>query len=247
MTTTAREHQEWSDSLGAWLLGALPDDEAADFSAHLEHCPVCKEDAANLQVAADALPASAPPLPAPSHLKARIMAVVEREAQLLAAAGSEADRPPAPAGRRRWSFGGLSLRPGFALAATCALLVVGGVAALVGEQAFKDGGRTVPATLASERAAPGARAELRIDAGHATLTGTKLPAPPQGRVYEVWIDRGGRNPEPTSALFSPRSDGSASVAVPGSLKGARGVMVTDEPPGGSSIPTREPLLTVSTS
>ena len=41
----------------------------------------------------------------PPALKARIMAEVEREAALLAAAGPEADRParaPAPARRRTW-------------------------------------------------------------------------------------------------------------------------------------------------
>lgn len=245
MKASARDHEQWADSLGAWLLGALPEDEAASFAAHLRECPVCQEDDLSLQVAADALPASAPPLPAPPELKARIMAVVEREAQLLAAAGSEADRPQ-PAPRRRWRIGGLSLRPGLALAATCALLL-GGVGALVGERALKDDVRTVPATLSSERASTGARAELRISEGGATLVGTKLPAPPKGRVYEVWLDRGGRNPEPTSALFSTRRDGSASVSVPGSLKGVREVLVTDEPEGGSSVPTREPLLTVSPS
>ena len=31
MTTTARDHEHWADSLGAWLLGALPEDEAQGF------------------------------------------------------------------------------------------------------------------------------------------------------------------------------------------------------------------------
>ena len=47
----------------------------------------------------------------------------------------------------------------------------------------------------------------------------------------MWVDRGGDAPEPTSALFSTRRDGSASVDVPGSLDGVRAVMVTDEPHG----------------
>jgi hypothetical protein len=37
------------------------------------------------------------------------------------------------------------------------------------------------------------------------------------------------------------------VVVPGSLKGVREVMVTDEPDGGSNVPTREPWLRVSPS
>jgi hypothetical protein len=60
----------------------------------------------------------------------------------------------------------------------------------------------------------------------------------------VWLDRGGKTPEPTDALFSTRSDGSASVDVP-SLEGVRRVMVTDEPNGGSRTPTGKLLLTAT--
>ena len=67
----------------------------------------------------------------------------------------------------------------------------------------------------------------------ARLVASDLPAPPSGRVYQVWLDKGGKAPEPTNALFSTRRDGSASVDVPGSLDGVKRVMVTDEPPGGS--------------
>jgi len=246
MTTTARDHEHWADSLGAWLLGALPEDEAQGFQAHLAQCPVCTEDATFLQVAADALAASAPQLPAPDALKDRIMAVVHQEAQLLAAAGPEADRPkPARERRRRFSFGGFAWRPALVLPVTLALLVIGGGAGLLIERSLDDA-RTIPAQIADERATAGARAELRVADGNAVLTGTRLPAPPRGRVYQVWLDRGGEQPEPTSALFSPRRDGSASVSVPGSLKGVRQVLVTDEPEGGSSAPTREPMITVNT-
>ena len=50
MSTPARDHDQWADSLGAWLLGALPEDEAAGFQRHLDECAVCREDAASLQV-----------------------------------------------------------------------------------------------------------------------------------------------------------------------------------------------------
>ena len=48
------------------------------------------------------------------------------------------------------------------------------------------------------------------------------------------------------AQFSTRTDGSASVDLPGSLDGVRRVMVTDEPQGGSSEPTGKLLLSAST-
>ncbi len=44
-------------------------------------------------------------------------------------------------------------------------------------------------------------------------------------------------------LWSTRGDGSAEVAVPGSLEGVEAVLVTDEPPGGSEEPSKPPVIT----
>jgi hypothetical protein len=44
-------------------------------------------------------------------------------------------------------------------------------------------------------------------------------------------------------LWSPRSNGSAEVAVPGSLDDVEAVLVTDEPRGGSQKPSRPPFIT----
>jgi hypothetical protein len=242
--TSAPEHERWADSLGAWLLDALPEDEAEGFRAHLAECPVCRDDAASLQVAVDALPASAPPATPPPALKGRVMAVVEREASLLRAAGPEADSAPAPRRRRRLPrLGGLSLRPALAVPLVLLLLAVGGGAALLGREALDEDGRVVTARVNPELG--GSRASLEVEGSRARLVGNRLPPPPAGRVYQVWVDRGGAAPEPTSALFSPRRDGSASVDVPGSLEGVRAVMVTDEPAGGSRTPTGRIILTAS--
>ena len=73
-----------------------------------------------------------------------------------------------------------------------------------------------------------------------------MPAPPQGRIYQVWLKRPGKDPEPTSVLWSTRADGSADVAVPGSLDGVEAVLVTDEPEGGSDVPTKAPVITAAT-
>ena len=48
-----------------------------------------------------------------------------------------------------------------------------------------------------------------------------------------------------NALFGVSTDGSASVDVPGSLKGVGAVLVTSEPEGGSRVPTRQPILSVT--
>jgi hypothetical protein len=225
------DHDRWADSLGAWLLGALPEDEAEGFRRHLEQCAVCQEDAAGLQVAVDALPASAEPRTPPAALKERIMAVVEREGEAAPApAPARAERPR----RMRSWFGGLSLRP--ALAIGLAAFAIG----FVGAQVAGSGTETITAQVSG-----GGKATLEVDDGHGRLVASDLPAPPSGRVYQVWLDKGGKAPEPTNALFSTR-DGAASVDVPGSLDGVKRVMVTDEPPGGSDTPSGKLLLTAST-
>ncbi len=240
MSTPARDHDQWTDSLGAWLLGALPEDEAAGFKRHLDECAACREEASALRVAVDALPASAEPYAPPPALKDRIMAVVESEAALLHAAGPESDRPQPRRSERRRGLSGMFARPALAWGLAALLLLVGAGAGLIGRDALSGGTKTVTAQVQG-----GGRATLEIEDGHARLVANKLPPPPSGRVYQVWLDKGGKTPEPTDALFSTSSDGSASVDVP-SVDGVRRVMVTDEPTGGSRTPTGKVLLTATT-
>jgi hypothetical protein len=46
---------------------------------------------------------------------------------------------------------------------------------------------------------------------------------------------------PTNALFTPRSNGSATATV-GGVEQVKQVMVSAEPPGGSRQPTSKPIL-----
>jgi anti-sigma factor RsiW len=244
------EHERFKDSAAAYLLGALPAGELQAYEAHLAGCPACREEIEVLAPAAEALPASVEPMAPPPELKARIMAEVEREAALLAAAGPAADRPPArepsPPRRRSW-LPRLSGAPRLAtFAATAALLVLGvagglGIARLAGDDAH-----TVAVQVDAARA-PGAGAQLEVSGDGATLVARGLPAPPSGRVYQVWLKRPGHAPEPTSALFAPSTDGTATATVPGEMEGVEQVLVTDEPMGGSKVPTREPLLVATMS
>ncbi len=246
MSRPAPDHERWADAVGSYLLGALPPEEHEGFAAHLQACPVCRRDAEELAIAVDALPVSVPPVAPPPGLKGRIMAVVESEAELLAAAGEHADGParaPAPPrGRGRRGFlGGWLLRPGVALACAAVLLVAGGVAGAL----LARGGEETRTVVADTRA-PDANVRLQIHDDASTLVARDMPAPPNGRIYQVWLKRPGRDPEPTSVLWSTRRDGSAEVAVPGSLDGVEAVLVTDEPQGGSDVPSRPPVITAAT-
>jgi anti-sigma-K factor RskA len=246
MQATGPDHERWGDAAGSYLLGALPDDERHAYEAHLATCAACRDEVDELAPAAHALPASVEPVAPPPELKARIMVEVEREAALLVAAGPQADRPPAPAAprRRRWRFGLPGLAP---VAAAVALLFLGIAAGVAGDRLLRDGGaRTVTAVVDASRA-PRAQVQLEIDGEEAMLVARGLPAPPRGRVYDIWLKRPGRAPEPTSALFVPRGDGTATTAVPGPLDDVEQLLVTHEPMGGSRVPTSDPLLVMTPS
>lgn len=239
------DHDAVRDNAGAWLLGALDEDEAWRFNAHLEVCNACRAEVESLRAAAEALPLAAPSAYPPPELKARLMAVVEREARERRAA--EERRSGAPATRRaRRSWLALpELRPGLAAAGAASVLVAG---VAVGVLANSGGG---PAPVARTQAiafdrtkAPGARGVLvRASDGAATLRLRDMPAPPPGRVYEVWVKRPGGRPQP-DALFTVNHDGRGAVALLDRLRGARTLMVTDEPEGGSTVPSSPPVFVV---
>ena len=239
--TTGPEHDRWEDAAATYVLGALPEGERHGYEAHLRTCPVCRDEVEDLRVAAEALPSSPPPMLPPPALKARIMAEVEREAQLLASASAPARK--APRERRRWlGFGGGALalpRPALG-ALACALLAAGIV---LGGVLFSNGARTVP----FETTLPQASAELKIEDDGAIVTANRLPVPPEGKVYMIWKQRDDGTIEPTSALFTPRADGSASASVTGDLDGVENVLINTEPPGGSPQPTSNPVMTAALS
>ena len=225
------DHDLLRDSAGAWVLGALDEDEAWSFGAHLEVCASCREEVDRLRVATDALPLTVPFEPPPPALKARLMEVVEREAQ------------PAVATRRReprlGRLRGFALRPAFAAAAAALLLVVGGAIGF----AVRGSGQhtTLTALTVDATKARGASAELLRTGGATVLRVTNMPAPPRGRVYQVWLQRDGHAPVP-DAVFTVDRAGRGSVGVLGDVAGASAVLVTDEPRGGSSVPTRQPVV-----
>jgi anti-sigma-K factor RskA len=221
------DHARWADGAGAYVLGAMPAAERDAFEAHLATCAVCWQEVDELRPAAQALPLASPPMVPPPQLKDRIMAEVEREAALLSAAGAETDRP------RRERRSGLGWLSGWRLAPVAAALLIAGV--LLGSALSGPGTET----YAFDRA--GAR--LEVEGETATLVASDLPAPPEGRVYEVWVmPEGSETPQPTDVLFTPRADGSAVAAIPGSADDIRQVLVTDEPFGGSDEPTGELLM-----
>jgi hypothetical protein len=86
-------------------------------------------------------------------------------------------------------------------------------------------------------------AELRRASGHAELIVHHLSPPPSGEICQVWLNRAGRPPQPTSALFNVTGAGDAEVDVPGDLRDIGQIMVTPEPAGGTQVPTHPAVIT----
>ena len=233
----ANGHGRWDDTLAAYLLGALPDAEVDEFERHLAGCERCRDEAVSLRVAVDVLPGAVPPVSPPKELKSRVMSVVDSEAELLRAAGTEADRPA----RRRRGLRGLFPRPVITAAAAAAALAVGVVAgiAIVGGDDGAGGQRTLAARVTDPLAATTARASLVVDGSRAKLVVRGMPAPESGRVYQVWLKRRDTVPVPAGATFMLRS---GNVTIPRAVRDGDQVMVTSEPEGGSPVPTRQPIV-----
>ncbi len=232
---SAGHDDRFRDDAAASVLGALPEPEAAAFAAHLETCAACRAEVDGLRAAADLLPTAVPVLSPPPELRDRIMAVVEAEAEVLHAAGPSADRPAPAARRPRWLR---ALRPAFAAAA--AALVLAGAGFGLGRL----GGGEEERTIVAQVAAPGGQATLRLREGEGRLEVRGLPAPPEGRVYQVWLlpEGEGAAPRPTTTLFSVTRDGRGAAEVP-DVEDAQAVLVSDEPVGGSSAPTGDVVIT----
>lgn len=228
------------DDVGAYLLRALPAEESATFETHLSSCSGCRRELQHLQVVVDTLPIAAPQLAPPVELRDRIMRIVDAEAELLRAAGPEADRipHPAPAKARRSLFAGFSLRPVAAGALATVLLAVGVTGGVLLSGDNTPSSRTLSAQVSG---APGARVTVALQGGKAALHVKNLPGASFSRVYQVWLKRGDKI-IPTHTLFNVRKDGAGVFPIEESVTGADEILVTEEQNGGSPHPTTDPII-----
>ncbi len=242
----------------AYVLGALPEHELEEYTAHLATCPVCRAEVLQLQPAADLLAVGVPPAKADQSLRARVLGSVRAAVEPHDAARPAAD-PAKPVRAGVSSRGGLASRVGLASRAggragghsTSRRLLPGlagalalGVGIVVGALVFSSSSSVRTEVIRAVVVAPGhhATARLRKVGSHLELVVVGMPAPPPGRIYEVWLEHGSEAPLPTDALFSVTKAGSGAVGVPGNLHGINKVLVTDEPLGGSLKPTRTPVI-----
>jgi hypothetical protein len=226
-----------------YLLGLLDEQHSARFLEHASACAICRDELGALAPAVDVLPATVPQLGAPEHVKQRVMAVVRAEARIEGAPAGAARERSSRAGASRgagvWKrlLPGGARRPALALAAT--VLLAGAI--VLGTQ-ISGGNGPSGRVFDADVTIAGAHAALHESTGHSWLTVAGLPQPRSGHVYEVWVKHPGGLPQPTSTLFTPTSSGAATATVPADLGRASEVMVTQEPAGGSPLPTSAPVI-----
>lgn len=213
---------------GAYAVDAVDDIERASFERHLASCPTCRAEVASLREASALLADAATTTP-PPELRDAVLSGITRVRPL----------PPVTVGgpvhRRRWF-------PALVAAVVLALVGVGGavwqpwrddtsVQVSVTDQVLQD----PDAERFTQELPNGATATVvrsaKVD--RAVLVTEDLPAPPDGKVYQLWYQSPSRHM--TSAGLMP--DGADTALLEGNANDAVGAGVSLEPAGGSDQPT----------
>ncbi|HEX5984145.1 MAG TPA: anti-sigma factor [Solirubrobacterales bacterium] len=232
---SATDHSRWSDDLAAYMLGALDPREAEGFERHLEECERCQEELRWLQPAVQALPEEVARTEPPPQLRESLMAEVRADADAAPAeerAAREGGLLPA------WLRGPRRLR----LAAGFAVLVIA-VAAVAGYEVGRDESDPPPVANTIEREIDGIEVTMVQEGEGGTVRLANLPQPPPGKVLETWVLREGEV-ESVPPLFVPDRHGRAEATI-ADMSGVEELMVTEEPQGGSEVPTGEPVMAMA--
>ena len=228
---------------GAYALDALTEIERAGFARHVAECETCAAEVAELTETASRLSAVAWEQP-PARLRDAVLREVAGTRQITATR-HRADRPANDV--RTW-------RRRTALAVAAGMVALAGMGAVwvVQEQRVSDA-QQVALQLQDGQA----RLSQIVAAGDATLRTTtvpgggtvtvavsrrlddavvlmnNLPAPPDGKVYQLWLIRG----TTPSSLMVMASGQRSGVAPVNGVGGVDTIGVTIEPTGGSQLPT----------
>lgn len=230
-----KDHEQYAENVGAYLLGALPELEAEVFERHAMGCASCREELERMRPAAEALPRAVPQVAPPPELREAIMREVRGHAFAV------------PAAPRRRLPRLPRIRPAMAWV-SAAVIIVAGVLAGVGASSLLGGddeSRVVAADVDRQRL-PDASATLLVpdEDGAAVLSVHGLRPAVGSQVYVVWVQRGSEVIFESS--FNVRPDGSGKAAVE-SLEGVDRVMVTRERSPDVAAPSESPVISVATS
>lgn len=232
---------------GAYAVDAIDDLERVRFETHLDQCAACREEVASLQESAAHLgdaTASAPPPALRGRILDEIRTVRPLPPETGTGAGAGAaneviETAPSPRRTRGW-------RPLLVAASLAGILGLGAV--VVDQVTGDDTTQTVTAAdrvlaaadavSVSAKLPHGASARVVHSAseGKAVLLTSNMPAPPEGKVYELWLQH-----DDTMVPAGLMEDGSGKVLFEGDPNTAQAAGITIEPAGGSDQPTTAPI------
>ena len=238
------DHERFEELKGAYVLGALPQEERRGFEEYLAAHPGRRAEMEELGAVAGLLALSPQEQEPSPELRSRVMDAV----------GAEAVRPRAS---RRSALAWLEelLRARNLALGAAALLVIGlfswsmllrgEVQNLQGRVQSLQSQPQEPQTpqmveLGGTATEQGARAEfVTLEGDRAVLVVENMPPLPEDKAYQVWVIEDDV-PKP-GGLFEPGQDPVAAV-VEHPVQGGDAVAVTVEPEGGSPKPTSDPML-----
>ncbi len=115
------DHERLFNSLAAYVLGALTDEERVEVEDHLDVCTVCSGEYDDLAEAGMILALNVPPREPPAHLKRRLMERVDKD--LSSPAVPDGSRHDIRRQTRIARVGAIAQRPKFRYAAAAAVAV----------------------------------------------------------------------------------------------------------------------------
>jgi anti-sigma factor RsiW len=226
---------------GAYAADALPDNERREFDEHLEQCPACRQEVAELAATAARLGAAVSS-PAPEAMRARLLAEVARTRQLSPVVSSLHRRPATP----QWFRQPVGIAASFLVVLALGLGILAGVEARRADQAEQKADRitaiaTDPHQVQATRViSSGGEAMVIVAGNQAIFRATGVKSLAGDRTYQLWIidAKGGAR---SVGVLGRGSSGDIQQFV-GGVKKTDQIGLTVEPGGGSDQPTTKPVL-----
>jgi anti-sigma-K factor RskA len=235
---------------GAYVLDALDDAERAAFEEHLPGCHDCEAEVSSLREAAAMLADDAALTP-PDSLRTNVLAGIRTVRPLPPEVGASAeqsdgsDEPSAevvPLRRHRFRMA--------TLAAAAVILAILGIAAV--SQPWRDQPGQSQAGVADRVMAADDAKHVQVSfpdgatatvfrsqkIGKAVLVTEKMPAAPDGTVYELWLRNSVGRMVPAGLM---KGSGDHKQVLEGNAANANAAAISVEPSGGSKEPTSEPI------
>jgi anti-sigma factor RsiW len=221
---------------GAYATDALPDEERHAFDDHLEQCPACRQEVAELSATTARLGAAVA-APAPAAMRARVLAEVARTRQVSPVVTSLTDRRTA----MPW------FRQPLGVAASLLVVVAMGLGVYATSETRRADRASQIAAVATDpnrgesthSVSSGGAGTLIAAGDRAIFRANGVKSLPDDRTYQLWIiNASGAH---SVGVLGRAGSGDISRFVEG-VKTTDTIGLTVEPKGGSKQPTTTPVV-----